>query len=207
MLCKMTKIGRKIEIIKEARRLFKTKGYDNTTMQNIMDHLAIAKGTIYHYFKSKEDLLEAVIEDIAEENLSQMEDLFHELEGNAIEKIKALLLKGNLSSEQLLDELHRPKNAAMHLRILIAILQKQAPLYAALTAQGCSEGLFHTEHPLECVEMILFSIQFLTDSGIHSWTSNELSRRLRAYPNLIESLLKAPPGSFNFLPQLWVSER
>ena len=199
----MAKIRRKTEIIKAARYLFHTKDYDKTTMQDIMEYLKIAKGTIYHYFKSKEDILEAVIEDIAEENLSQMEILFRELKGNALEKIKALLVKGNLSSEKLLDELHKPANAGMHLRILIAILRKQTPLYAALTVQGCEEGLFQTPNPLECVEMILFSVQFLTDIGIYPWPPEELSRRLRAFPALIESLLKAPPGSFDFLPKLW----
>ncbi|MBA3956823.1 MAG: TetR/AcrR family transcriptional regulator [Parachlamydiaceae bacterium] len=199
----MGKIGRKAEIIKEARWLFHTKGYDSTTMQNIMERLDIAKGTIYHYFKSKEELFEAVIENIVEENLAEMEQLFLELKGNALEKIEALLLKGNLSSEELLNELHKPANAAMHLRILTAILRKQAPIYAALIAQGCKEGLFQVQYPLESVEMILFSIQFLTDIGIHPWSQEELFRRLQAYPNIIESLLKAPPGSFNFLPNLW----
>jgi AcrR family transcriptional regulator len=199
MLSTMAKIGRKTEIIKAARYLFHTKDYDTTTMQNIMEYLDIAKGTIYHYFKSKEDLFEAVIEDITEENIAEMQRLFPELKGNALEKIEALMLKGNLSSEKLLEELHKRANAAIHLRILITILQKQAPLYAALIIQGCKEGLFQTQHPLECIEMILFSVQFLTDMGIHSWTSEELSRRIRAFPNLIESLLKAPPGSFHFL--------
>lgn len=195
----MANLNRKKEIIKTTRHLFETKDYDKTTMQDIMDHLDIAKGTIYHYFKSKEELLEAVVEDIAEENIAQMEVLFRELKGNALEKIKALVRKGNISSEKLLNELHKPANTAMHLRILTSILQKQAPLYAALIVQGCKEGLFQTEHPLECVEMIFFSVQFLTDIGIHPWTPEELSRRLSAFPSLIASLLKAPPGSFNFL--------
>lgn len=199
----MAKIGRKAEIIQTARQLFQTKDYDQTTMQDIMDCLDIAKGTIYHYFKSKEELLEAVIENIAEENFCQMKELFLELKGNAIEKIEALLLRANLSSEKLLEELHKPANAAMHLRILVSILQKQAPLYAALTIQGCEEGLFQTQNPLECVEIILFSVQFLTDIGVHPWTSEELSRRIKAFPSLIEALLKAPPGSFAFLPKLW----
>lgn len=198
----MAKIGRKNDIIQEARRLFHTQGYDSTTMQNIMDNLGIAKGTIYHYFKSKEDLFEAVIEDIVEENFVGMKVIFQKLKGNALEKIKVLISKGKISSDNILHELHKPDNAAKHLRILIAILRKQAPLYAELIIQGCEEGLFKVQHPLECVEMILFSFQFLTDIGIHPWTSEELSRRLQAFPSIIESLLKAPRDSFKFLNQL-----
>ena len=53
---------RRDEIIKAARELFETKDYDKSTMQDIMGKLNIAKGTIYHYFKSKQALLEAVVE-------------------------------------------------------------------------------------------------------------------------------------------------
>jgi AcrR family transcriptional regulator len=48
---------RKAEILKAARHLFQTKDYESTTMQDVINALGIAKGTIYYYFKSKEDLL------------------------------------------------------------------------------------------------------------------------------------------------------
>ena len=49
---------RRQEIIEAARELFQAKDYEKTTMRDVMDKLGIAKGTIYHYFRSKEDLLE-----------------------------------------------------------------------------------------------------------------------------------------------------
>ena len=79
---------RKSDIVRTARDLFKAKGYDQTTMQNVMDSLDIAKGTIYHYFQSKEALLEAVIEDIVGANIEKMETLISQASGNAIEKIR-----------------------------------------------------------------------------------------------------------------------
>jgi hypothetical protein len=78
-------------------------------------------------------------------------------------------------------------------------LMRQAPLYAELIRQGCEEGLFQTEHPLECAEFILAGIQFLTDMGIHPWKQEDLIRRLLAFPPMIEALLNAPQGSFQFL--------
>ena len=52
---------RRSDIISAARHLFRAKGYDKTTMQDVIQRLGIAKGTIYHYFPSKEVLLEAVL--------------------------------------------------------------------------------------------------------------------------------------------------
>ena len=192
---------RKKDIVKVARNLFKTKDYEKTTMQDVMDTLGIAKGTIYHYFKSKEELLEAVIEDIVEENIGKMRSVVKETKGSALQKMKKLIQTGSLAAENksILDYLHKPGNDAMHTRLLAAILIKQAPLYAELIQQGCSEGIFKTQAPLECAEFMLAAVQFLTDLGIHPWTQEDLVRRIHAFPNLIEQLLQAPSGSFQFL--------
>jgi len=192
---------RRAEILKIARHLFQTKEYDKTTMQDVMDHLGIAKGTIYHYFKSKEELLEAVIENIVDENIEQMQLAISEMKGNALEKIRILIRTGNIAenNNEVLDHLHQPGNTGMHTRLLAAALIKQAPLYGELIRQGCEEGIFHTSAPLECAEFILSAIQFLTDSGIYPWTQDDLIRRARAFPSLIEAQLKAAPGSFQFM--------
>lgn len=198
----MTKpVNRRDEILKVARNLFLTTDYDKTTMVDIMNALEIAKGTIYHYFRSKEALFEAVIEDIVEENIKHMRTLVKNTPKNALEKIQLLVNAGNISQEnkKIIEQLHKPANDALHSRLLAATLMKQAPLYAEIIQQGCVEGIFKTEVPLECAEFILSAIQFLTDMGIYPWTEQDLKRRMQAFPTLIERLLQAPPGSFQFL--------
>jgi AcrR family transcriptional regulator len=194
-------VNRRSEILKVARNLFLTKDYDKTTMVDIMDALEIAKGTIYHYFRSKEALFEAVIEDIVEENIKHMRTLVKNTPKNALEKIQLLVNAGNISqeNEKIIEQLHKPANDALHSRLLAATLMKQAPLYAEIIQQGCNEGIFKTGVPLECAEFILSAIQFLTDMGIYPWTEEDLKRRMQAFPILIERLLQAPPGSFQFL--------
>ena len=192
---------RRSEIVKTARHLFQTKEYDKTTMQDVMDQLGIAKGTIYHYFKSKEELLEAVIVDIVDENIEQMQLAKMEMNGNALEKIRILIGLGSVAANnsEVLNHLHQPGNTGMHARLLAVALIKQAPLYSELIRQGCEEGVFQTDFPLECAEFILSAIQFLTDPGIYPWTQEDLIRRARAFPGLIEAQLKAAPGSFQFM--------
>jgi AcrR family transcriptional regulator len=192
---------RRQEIVAAARQLFQVKEYEKTTMQDVMNQLGIAKGTIYHYFKSKEEMLEAVIEDIVEEDITRKQLLMGETHGNAIEKIRSLVSAGNMAAgnAKILEPLHHPGNLGMHIRQLAATLMRQAPLYAELIQQGCDEGLFQTEHPLECAEFILSAVQFLTDMGIHPWAQEDLIRRAMAFPPMIESLLNAPQGSFQFM--------
>ena len=47
---------RKNEILDTAQRLFYSQGYENTSVANVIDAIGIAKGTFYHYFKSKAEL-------------------------------------------------------------------------------------------------------------------------------------------------------
>jgi len=196
--------SRRASIIDTARDLFQTREYDKATMQDVMDALGVAKGTIYHYFPSKEALLEAVIENIVDANIDHMKNLMQSASGTALEKMQLLATAGDISTENasLLDKLHQPGNSAMHSRILASTLTKQALLYEQLIKQGCDEGVFEVDNPLECAELFLAGIQFLTDRGIYPWSSEDLQRRARAFPKLLEQLLKAPSGSFDFMLQL-----
>ncbi len=193
---------RRTEVVDVARELFQTKGYEKTTTQDVMATLGIAKGTIYHYFPSKEALFEAVIQDMVAKNSEYMEALVHKMHGTALEKMQMLIKAGNMAAEHgdMLEVLHQ-RNDTLHIRLLAATLVKQASLYANIIQQGCDEGVFATEYPLECAEFMLSAVQFLTDVGIYPWTHEDLQRRAAALPRLIEQQLQAPKGSFQFLKE------
>ena len=193
---------RRDEIIQAAGELFLLRGYDRTTMKDVMERLQIAKGTIYHYFKSKEELLDAVLDSFVTTMIQDMQTIAREAEGDALARLRCLIEKSAANDnhdQEMLDNLHRPGNTGMHLRLLAKLIVLQAPIYADLIRQGCAEKIFSTEHPLESAEFILAAIQFLTDMGIYPWTGEQLTRRVLALPALVEAQLRAPPGSFGFL--------
>lgn len=191
---------RKGEIINAARALIQTKEYEKMTLQDVMTQLNIAKGTIYHYFKSKEQLLEAVVENIVNEYIEKMELWLLDTQGNALQKMQSLIEKSQqFSDASVLQQLHKQGNEAMHIRLLAVTLTKQSALYAKLIQQGCEEGIFKTDTPLECAEFILSAFQFLTDVGIYPWSKEDIARRMHAFPQLIERQLGAPSGSFQLL--------
>lgn len=172
-------------------------------MNDVMKKLGIAKGTIYHYFNSKESLLEAVVEKTVDEYLSMMQKLLDETKGAALERMKVLITSGRVgpANDPILEQLHRPGNVGMHTRQLAVAMLGLAPLYANVIQQGCDEGVFHTDYPLECAEFLLSGIQFLSDIGVHPWTQADLKRRALSFPALIEAQLQAPKGSFRFLAE------
>lgn len=195
---------RRDDILQAARELFLTKAYDKTTMQDIMRKLNIAKGTIYHYFDSKEAILEAVVEMLVDEELRRKKRLMQSerCRGlDALEKMRLLATSDSLAkeNEKLLDHLHHPGNTVMHARQLGRYLNQLAPIYAAVFEEGCAQGIFKIEHPLESAEFILAGFQFLTDMGFYPWSEAQLARRMAAFPALLESQLNAPKGAFDFL--------
>jgi AcrR family transcriptional regulator len=195
---------RKKEIIKAARDLFQRGDYESTTMQAIMEKLGIAKGTIYHYFASKDELLEAVVEDVIDEQLQKKVALIKSTDFqslDAIEKMRVFSSSDRLAedNEQILEVLHRPGNTIVHTRQAGRYLVMLAPYYADVIREGCDQGIFRTDHPLECAEFLLAGIQFITDVGFYPWTEDELIRRMKAIPSLVEAQLGAPEGSFAFL--------
>ncbi|HKJ64350.1 MAG TPA: TetR/AcrR family transcriptional regulator [Desulfopila sp.] len=192
---------RRGDIIAAACRLFLEKGYDKSTMADVMKELHIAKGTIYHYFNSKEELLIAVIDHMSEEQLAVQLAILENSAGNALERFEQFIIAGSRQQdhETVIEHLHKPANAGMHMLLLARHITVQAPLYAGLIEQGCREDLFVTDRPLERAEFILAGIQFLTDTGIYPWKEAELQRRIEAFPPMVESLLGASPSSFAFL--------
>ncbi len=195
---------RRDEIVDTACQLFLTKGYDKTTMSDVMHSLQVAKGTIYHYFKSKEELLDAVVENIVAGGFIKKQTVVQSCKGLAMEKLILLITssKKNAEHREFLDNLHQPSNAGMHIRLLARLITVEAPLYAELIQQGCKEGIFSTDYPLECAEFILAGVQFITDLGVYPWNEEQLLRRAQALPRLIETQLQAPIGSFQFLLDL-----
>lgn len=192
---------RRAEIIAAARRLFATNQYENTTMQDVIEELGIAKGTIYYYFKSKEELLDAVIDQMGDEAVARMQHTLDTANGDALAVFQQLIAAGNIADEnpEIMEQLHNPRNAGMHAAMMAVAVKRSAPLYAQVVEQGCREGLFKAVNPLETSEFILTSIQFLMDTGIYQWSEEDLMRRGMALPTMIETLLGAQPGTFQFL--------
>jgi len=195
---------RREEIIKAARELFQTKDYGKTTMQELIIKLNIAKGTLYHYFASKQEILEAVVENIVDEDLENKERLMNSSEvkdRNALDKIRILITRDHLdeANDLILQGLHHPENTEMHTKQLGRYITKLAPLYAEIFSQGCAEGVFKTDYPLEAAEFILAGVQFLTDQGFYQWSNQQIERRMKAFSFLIEKQLGAPAGSFSFI--------
>lgn len=192
--------GKKNEIIEVSKRLFLRNGYDATSVSMILMELGMAKGTLYHHFKSKEDILLAVINDIIDmEKNKTLQEIdsrrFRNL--NPCEKLLTLINNADISSEnsQLINALHSKNNANMQARMLGNYIEKFCPIYADVISQGNDDGSFNTDFPLESAELIVGGFQFLTDTGFHDWDEKTINRRTNAMLSIIENILGVKKGN------------
>ena len=192
---------RKKEIVAAARQLFLEKEYEKTSMRDIIEYLGIAKGTIYHYYNSKEDLLDDVIQSEVSKLSVKLKSNLKKAPNNAVDRLTSLITSGQISSKHktTLKKLHKPGNNFMHSRMLAKLVLDLAKIYAEVIKEGCKEGVFKTDCPLESAELLLAGIQFITDEGIYPWAHQDLERRSLKISSLIEAQIKAPTGTFSFM--------
>ena len=154
---------RKQELIDTAERLFLEKGYEQTTVADIVREIEVAQGTFYYYFSSKEKILEAIIEkDITalEEDVRQImsrEDATAAIKLNAVVNS---IIGISTSRREIMDYLHEESNAVMHEKMERHTIERLVPLMTRVVAEGTHAGIFDVQYPTEFVEFLLASLVY-----------------------------------------------
>ena len=193
---------RKAEIIAAAETLFTTKGYANSTVSDILAALNIAKGTFYHYFASKEALMDAVITQYIDTEIAVAQGVAENPHLTAHQKMYSILCgsrRGRELGDRLEKESHAVGNADMHQRIMASIVLRLSPILADIVRQGMREGTFNTEYPQECMEILLAASEFLLHGSAFAWNCAERLQKARALACVAEHALGIEKGQLSYL--------
>ena len=189
---------RRNEILDAADELFAQKGFDGTSTNDILEKVGIARGTLYYHFKSKEDIMDALIERYSARLLGAAQEIAADKSIPIVERIMravmALSISGG-SSEEIMEHIHRPQNALMHQKLQKVIINGVTPILAEMIREGIDEGLFNTPFPYECMEMVVIYANAIFDDDLVPLTQEELAQRAQAFIYNIERLLGAESGS------------
>lgn len=194
------------EILDAAELLFIGKGYEKATVNDILEKVEIGKGTFYHYFKSKEEVMNAVIARMVELVVTKAKTIADDPALDAHGKLKQIIISLNLTENPkrgMIEELHQNSNAQMHQKGICDTIRAVAPILADVIIQGVKEGVYRVEYPLETIEFLLAANQLIFDEGIMKWTPKELWSRAKAFVYLTERALGAQRGSFDYLIEVF----
>ncbi|MGW8826105.1 TetR/AcrR family transcriptional regulator [Paenibacillus sp. JNUCC32] len=191
---------RKNEILDAADTLFGQKGFDGTSTNDILEKVGIARGTLYHHFKSKEDIMDALIDRYTVRLLDRAQAIALDKSIPVIERIIRVVMALNISgdgesSKEIMEHIHKPQNALMHQKIHKVIINGVPPILTDIIREGIEQGLFSTPFPYECMEMVVIYANTVFDEDLVTMTDEERGQRVLAFVCNVERLLGAESGS------------
>ena len=188
---------RKLELLQIAYRMFISRGYENTSVDDIIGEAGIAKGTFYYYFETKEQLLEEVIGmmiDMETEAARQVVEAEIPIPQKIVGIISAL--RPTQEETPIEGALMRPENIVMHEKIRRKIVEAAVPLLSEVVEEGIAQGVFSCDCISERVRMLLVISSDTFDEGRFT------ARDVAVFIDTAEKLLGAAPSTMGFIREL-----
>jgi AcrR family transcriptional regulator len=206
---------RRGELVDCAQRLFLERGYERTTINDVIAATGLSKGAFYHYFRSKEDLLEAIAQRFAEQSLVFVDALKAEPGRDALASLNLMLAVGREWKLEYMRELRamfttllKPENAVLYQRIVAAVFAVLTPMLAAIIERGQDEGTFAAGDPRVSAETLLQLANgrrpVIIDALAIAETDpaaglERVAGRVRAEEGIVDRILGLPAGSVKLI--------
>ena len=189
---------RKQDLIRIAYRMFVTRGYEHTSVDEIIAEAGIAKGTYYYYFESKEQMLEDVVGMMLQAEAEKAEAVLR-TDLSVPEKIVGIIasIRPAQDEQTIENALHRPENMLMHNKARERTFDLIVPILSLAAEEGMEKGLFHCDHIPERIREIMILSSDLFD-GYHLFTQAVID----VFIDTVEKILGAEPGTMGFIRAL-----
>jgi len=179
-------------ILETAMKLFAEKGYEHTSIQDIINNLGgLSKGAIYHHFRSKEDILDAVTTKMSEQSNKMLFEIQNCPGLTGKEKLRKLLVESLNRSVH--DEIFAAApnigdSPALVFSILRGTIDYTAPVYVLpIIEQGIADGSIQTEYPKELAELILLVGNIWLDPMIFDDDPEGIYRKCKMYDQMLRA--------------------
>ena len=197
---------RMTEILDTAEELFYAKGYHETQISDIVKKIGVAQGTFYYYFKSKEEILEALINRQIQQVTFEMERLTSDMTLEPLQKLE-LFFETMLNTVRYKDGLlfeFLYNDRYLHLMDKLTRLGEEfvAPFLLRIIAEGQEKAVFHVSHP-EVAQAFIGSIIHSMFDVTYEKPSEELyAQYVEMAEALIEKTLGLPEHSLKNTPTI-----
>lgn len=188
---------RKQELLKIAYNMFLNKGYDNTSIDDIINEAKIAKGTYYYYFESKEATLEEVINMMINDEVTSAKEILN-MPISVPEKLVGIItsLRPKTNEQGIQNTLNKKENIVMHEKINNRIIEEAIPLLEQVVVEGIENKIFNCTHIKERLRMLLIMSNELFNNG--EFDLNEVE----VFIDTTEKMLGAKKGTLEFIKML-----
>jgi AcrR family transcriptional regulator len=203
--------ARRDAFVEAAMRLIASKGYEQLSIQDVLDEVGSSKGAFYHYFNSKAALLAAVVEHSVDAAAASLVPIVADPNLSPLQKIQAMfsgIAQWKGERTELMLEIGRvwlsDDNAVVRERLRSATATRLTPLLTTIIRRGTEEGVF-TASPAEGVANVFVALMLglneaagqlslARQAGVVSF--EDVERTLTAYGEAFERVLGLPAGSW-----------
>jgi AcrR family transcriptional regulator len=204
---------RREAFVDAAQRLIQTEGYEQMSIQDLLDELGASRGAFYHYFDSKAALLDAVIARMVTDAMAAVEPIVEDPDLSATEKMRGLfsgIASWKVERIDLLLAVLRvwlsDGNALVRERLRRSVVDSMTPVLTRVIGQGSLDGSFDVadaEHVARALVSLLLGAQehagqLFTGYQAELVTIEEIEGAMNAYPEAFERVLGARPGSLRW---------
>ncbi|MGN0162237.1 MAG: TetR/AcrR family transcriptional regulator [Candidatus Ornithomonoglobus sp.] len=174
-----------------------------STVSDVAKQAGIAKGGVYYYFNSKDEIIDAVIERAYSEVIEESKAMLDNKEMSTLQKLKRIFdisvfpEEGHNHSE-LLKLLNVQGNVVIHQRFAVIAAKSMTPILAEVIRQGIYEGILKCDYPEQYAQFILSMLVLSLDRILLPTDDDERLLKLKALAQLLETGLQLAPGSFSY---------
>ncbi|MFR9286153.1 MAG: TetR/AcrR family transcriptional regulator [[Clostridium] scindens] len=192
-------------IVDTAARLFMEKGYDHTSIQDIIDNLGgLTKGAIYHHFKSKEDIVYAVFEKMYAQVDIDTKKVCESKNMNGFQKLQEVFRLSIFNPAQndvlvvAIDMIKNPQLPVIYLRDMVQT--ESTEMVRRILEEGIEDGSIKTEYPKELAEVLMLLGGIWINPMVYPCDSSEIVKKVRFYQHMLEAL------GLNIIEDSWIDQ-
>lgn len=189
--------NRKQELLEIAYKMFITKGYDNTSVDEIIKEADIAKGTFYYYFDSKDEVLDLVINDMIDKEIIVARK-YIEMQIPIEQKLIGIItsLRPSIDEKNIAIALNDDTNIKMHRKYNDKLIDSGTKLLKEIILEGINKGIFNCNNIEERIKLLLIMSNELFDNNNYS------EKDIEVFVDTTEKILGAKKGSMKFIADL-----
>ena len=199
-----------------AQRLIQTKGFESMSIQDLLDELEASKGAFYHYFDSKQALLEAVVNRFADAAIDTLAPILGDKEMPAARKLERIFSGiASFKAQQkefvlaMIEVWNSDGNAIVREKLRRLTVTRLVPLLSGVIEQGIKEGTFAAQSPEETAMVLTSLMQGFQQQASDLFVGRQagtigfdvVQRSVAANTEAFERILGIPKGSLTIIDE------
>ena len=191
-------------ILDSMQKLMQKKDTRSISVSEIAKEAGIGKGSIYYYFKSKEEIVDAVIERSYSDAIRQAKELVQAPGLDALTKMEIIFRTCRDSSMELSRQeagsyMELQQSALLHQQYIYIMIRNLRPILADIIRQGNQEGSIVCSSPEEVAEIVLIILTIKFDTYLSNSDAAQTQKTLDVFTYMLETSFQIEKGRLDYI--------